>query len=117
MAKDDGEKQREDGAGCLCWDCARLGDCPHANGRIKRCRLFVNSVIRIQDIAAAFGVSERTLQRYIQKRGRQWLISAAAAKGLYLVHVTEKRVSWCVKLPYEGNKDENDAAKSSEGKQ
>lgn len=102
MAKDDGAKQRKDGAGCLCWDCARLGGCPRASCRIKRCRLFVNSVIRIQDIAAAFGVCTRTLQRYIQKRGRQWLISAAAAKGLHLVHAAEKRASWCVRLPYKG---------------
>ena len=102
MAKDDGEKQQKDGTGCLCWYCARLGGCPRASCCIKRCRQFVNSVIRIRDIAVAFGVGTRTLQRYIQKRGRQWLISAAAAKGLHLVLAAEKRASWCVRLPYKG---------------
>lgn len=117
MAKDDGAKQQKSGAGCLCWNCARLGSCPRASFRIEGCSLFVSSVIRIQDIAKAFGVSFRTIERYIQKRGVEWLISEAKKKGLTLVRAREKTARWCVKLPYEGNKDENDAARSSEGKQ
>ena len=117
MAKDDGAKQQKDGAGCLCWDCARLGSCPRASFRVERCCLFVSSVIRVKDMAAAFGIAERTLYRYNQKRGVQWLIDAAKTKGWALIQIRKKGARWCVKLPYEGNKDENDAAGTSEGKQ
>lgn len=104
MAKRGGKEEKAEDVGCMCWDCARLGGCPRASCRIKRCSLFVNSVIRVKDMAAAFGIAERTLYRYNQKRGVQWLIDAAKIKGWALIQIREKGARWCVKLPYEGDK-------------
>lgn len=49
--------------GCLCFQCAALGDCPKADCDIKRCDYFLKSHIGIQSLAKTLSIPVRAVKR------------------------------------------------------
>ena len=70
---------------CRCWDCAFLGRCHRASGRIKSCKMFKfyeyrEKAIAFEDVAKILGISVRTLFRRM-KKSESAVLAALKAKG------------------------------------
>lgn len=76
--------------GDLCWNCAHLGGCLQASGRVKRCGKFklweepaIEKPLPRAKVAKICGLNIRTVTRYSKNEwGRKKLESLFRAKGI-----------------------------------
>lgn len=68
-------------AGCLCWECSKLGSCPYACCKIKNCQEFNCSDLTYAEIGKILGKHERTINIYIKRRGHGFIKDILEQKG------------------------------------
>ena len=97
--------------GNLCWNCAHLGGCLHASGRVKRCGKFELWVCLCEDgrqdlwkdpameapvprkaAAKICGLGVRTVIRYAKREGKRKVLFDLFRKKGYIVEFRPDRV-------------------------
>lgn len=73
---------------CLCWGCARLGKCPHANKHIIKCKKYLDYHITKEKCAEMLGISLRTFFRWWVS-SRELVLNKLKAQGLQLIVTKE----------------------------
>lgn len=48
---------------CECFQCARLGSCPIANGNIELCKHFIESKLTAKEVAEIIGSNPDTIRK------------------------------------------------------
>lgn len=69
--------------GCLCFNCARLGECFRANCKVEHCDLYLSSRITSIDAARFLGCSSETfyqLKKY--EDGLKYIVRKFQEKGI-----------------------------------
>lgn len=81
---------------CRCWDCAFLGRCQRASGRIKSCKIFKayeyrDKAIAFDEVAKILGISERTLFRRMKKSESAVLAELKAKGKIYRIEKEDRQ--------------------------
>lgn len=79
-----------------CWDCAFLGRCQRASGRIKACRMFREYSykaisVSFEEVAKILGISVRTLLRRMKKSESAVLAELKAKGKIYRIEKQDQQ--------------------------